>query len=58
MDKPTAFLIASLRDTLMTVRRARNIKDAGASDDAMSDADVLIDQAIDIANAALLARDK
>ncbi len=57
MDNVTALLIASLRDTLQAVQRAQNIKDAQASADAMSDADVLIQVGIEQANAALVAKD-
>ncbi len=53
MDERTTFLIADLRGVLEFVQVARNIKDAGAADDAMSDADVMIARAIDKANAAL-----
>ncbi|KKN68471.1 hypothetical protein LCGC14_0451070 [marine sediment metagenome] len=57
MDNATASLIASLRDVLEAVRYARNIKDAGQADDAMSDADVRVDEAIHKANFALMAED-
>ena len=56
MDNPTALLIASLRDALEAVKHARNIKDAGQADDAMSDADVLINEAISKANLALMRK--
>ena len=57
MDNATTMLISFLLGALETVKRARNIKDAGQADDAMSDADVLVDEAIHKANAALAAKD-
>jgi len=48
-----ALIIAAplMRKALEAVKRARNIKDAGRADDAMSDADILIEEALEAAAA-------